>query len=323
MYYFGKKPNVFFVVTGILGLRATGSSGGVSGGSGSLPVGTGGSVPRRSANRQGRKRGISSSAEKPASKRSKAAAAASNSADNTPKASKPPIHINTNPGGVLGPTPPSAAAAMGPSFGRNKKSDLSKARKMLDMSHLQVPVSMQPQPSPVLSGPLTLPTTSGGTIRQQPLMMPTTPIPPVSLQASGVMLPPPAVVRLCNSPQELTSDNNSCIGNCVFRSKQTVQIIASFSQGMIPHVCASLTGKFVAQLPLIVIPLSLVPIVTFRLKKFCVCLKYIRQSAKGRPTNGICLRRKLETVALNSPLEVSIHPLQHVNLILSKLESGR
>ena len=168
----------------------------MSGGSGSVPTGAGGSVQRRSTNRQGRKRGISSSAEKPASKRSKAAAQASNSADNTPKAPKPPIHINTNPPGVsLGPTPPSAAS-VGHSFGRSKKSDLSKARKMLDMSQLQVPGAMAPQQSPVMSGPVSLPATVGVPIRQQPLMMPTTPIPPVSLQASGVMLPPPAVVSM-------------------------------------------------------------------------------------------------------------------------------
>ena len=91
----------------------------------------------------------------------------------------------------------------------------------------------QQQQSPVLSGTITLPTTVGGAIRQPPLMMPTTPIPPVSLQASGVMLPPPAVVSTEYAQEYYSLGYMPSMGfkiasSCVFC--KTNKVIASFEK---------------------------------------------------------------------------------------------
>ena len=110
----------------------------------------------------------------------------------------------------------------------------------------------QQQPSPVLSGTISLPTTVGGAIRQPPLMMPTTPIPPVSLQASGVMLPPPAVVRvylrILYSLGYMPSMGFKSTSSCVFC--KTNKVIASFekdklhlSLGII-HLCITYRKVF-------------------------------------------------------------------------------
>ena len=78
-------------------------------------------------------------------------------------------------------TPGSGAEAT-VQYGRSrKKDDLSRVRKMLDMSPLQVPMV------PNIPASVQIPT-----MMRQPVVMPTTPIPQTSL--SGVMLPPPTVV---------------------------------------------------------------------------------------------------------------------------------